>query len=497
MRDGTILRADIFRPHGSEQVPAMLVWSPYGKTGAGMINLDFMPARAGIPRSALSGYEKFEGPDPAEWVPRGYAVVNTDARGVFDSEGDVRTMGTPEGQDGYDTVEHIARLPWCTGAVCLVGNSWLAMAQYHIAAQQPPHLKCIAPLEGLSDMFRESMCRGGVPSPAFFAAVTQTLSGRGQIEDLASMLEMYPDWNEYWADKRADFSKVKVPAYILASYSTCLHTEGSFRCYEEMSAPKWLTVHDTQEWGRKWMGGDTTCSSPNITNHVMQDWPPPTASYKRLFLSDSGKLAQRMPDVAHTREYQSDFPAQQHGKDSEELCFSYVFAEHSYLLGTSVAELFVSCPDHDDLDIFLQLTKADSTGKQLSSLNIPLDKLAMLREDVPPVNILQYVGPTGMVRASRRELDSELSKPHAPQLSLRTVDKVPPGDVVKCTVGIWPGGMIFAPGEQLLLKISGHPMTLAEFPMLWGSYKPSNQGKHRVHFGGEFASFVEIPFVQL
>lgn len=35
MRDGIILRADVFRPAGSAKVPALLVWSPYGKTGTG------------------------------------------------------------------------------------------------------------------------------------------------------------------------------------------------------------------------------------------------------------------------------------------------------------------------------------------------------------------------------------------------------------------------------------------------------------------------------
>jgi predicted acyl esterase len=38
----------------------------------------------------LSGYEKFEAVDPAEWVGKGYGIVNIDARGVFDSEGDIR-----------------------------------------------------------------------------------------------------------------------------------------------------------------------------------------------------------------------------------------------------------------------------------------------------------------------------------------------------------------------------------------------------------------------
>lgn len=35
MRDGTILRADVFRPVESAKVPAIVAWSPYGKTGTG------------------------------------------------------------------------------------------------------------------------------------------------------------------------------------------------------------------------------------------------------------------------------------------------------------------------------------------------------------------------------------------------------------------------------------------------------------------------------
>lgn len=48
------------------------------------------------------------------------------------------------------------------------------------------------------------------------------------------MLAKYPLQNGYWADKRADMSKIRVPAYVLASYSTGLHTLGSMRGYEEI-----------------------------------------------------------------------------------------------------------------------------------------------------------------------------------------------------------------------------------------------------------------------
>jgi hypothetical protein len=55
----------------------------------GSARLEMIPAHIGIPFDWLSDYEKFEAPDPAEWVGRGYAVVNIDARGSWDSEGDL------------------------------------------------------------------------------------------------------------------------------------------------------------------------------------------------------------------------------------------------------------------------------------------------------------------------------------------------------------------------------------------------------------------------
>jgi len=40
LRDGHSLRADVFRPAGGHhgRVPALVVWSPYGKTGSGLLS---------------------------------------------------------------------------------------------------------------------------------------------------------------------------------------------------------------------------------------------------------------------------------------------------------------------------------------------------------------------------------------------------------------------------------------------------------------------------
>jgi uncharacterized protein len=63
------------------------------------------------------------------------------------------------------------------------------------------------------------------------------------MEDPVAMLKKFPLMNDYWKDKRADISRIKVPAYILASYSTFLHLPGSLRGFEDMSHnDKWSVV---------------------------------------------------------------------------------------------------------------------------------------------------------------------------------------------------------------------------------------------------------------
>lgn len=63
-------------------------------------------------------------------------------------------------------------------------------------------------------------------------------SGHQQQEDIVQMFNKYPLCNAYWGDKRADLTKINVPAYILGSYSTNLHTLGSFRGFEEITHDK-------------------------------------------------------------------------------------------------------------------------------------------------------------------------------------------------------------------------------------------------------------------
>lgn len=183
-----------------------------------------------------------------------------------------------------------------------------------------------------------------------------------------------------------------------------------------------------------------------------------------------------------------------------ELAFEYTFSQRSQLVGYSRAVLFLSCDDSDDMDVFVQLRKADKSGKVLQNVNIPSDDLEMMGssvEEAANVNLIRYLGPTGILRASHRDIDPGISTPHHPRNSHRKLQKIPAGTIVRLEIGIWPTAISFAPGEKLVVKIAGHPLNLAEFPGLRGKFQGSNVGRHVLHFGGETPSHFVVPFVEI
>ncbi|RKK10054.1 hypothetical protein BFJ68_g15583 [Fusarium oxysporum] len=530
MRDGINLRADIYRPATQDtnaKVPTILAWGPYGKRGGAYHVLDVIPLRVGVPKSRTSNYEKFEAPDPAEWTAKGYAIANVDMRGCFDSEGIIGWWGSLEANDGYDTIEWLAAQPWCNGSVAMCGNSWLAISQWFIAAAKPPHLKCIAPLEGASDLYREFIAHGGIPNKGFMDLLSGVMFGRNQQEDVMGMIEKDPHWNDYWEDKKAKLEDIEVPSYIVASYSTKLHSAGSFRAYERVKGPKWLRVHPTQEWHdiyseacndellkffdhylkgveNDWESTPEVRISllkynqPPIVNQVFQKWPVPNTKYQTFYLTASGKLEVERPTAsAGSITYKADTPSRQDGSDTDEVVFEHTFDKQVHVLGYPRAVLYMSSPDTDDLDVYVQVTKKDANGKLLVNLNIPLKDLPVSEDQVPNVNCLKHIGPVGMIRASLRALDPELSTEIYPVQSFKKTEKIKPGEIVKLEIPIWPAGIAFEAGEKVAVKISGHEMRYGEVQALWGKTTSINKGKHAVVCGDSgYYSHVILPLVE-
>ena len=524
LRDGSIIYADIFRPSGLDKAPAIVAWSPYGK-GCGWLSLDIFPWRMGVHVSALSGLETFEGPDPAYWCNHGYAVVHPDARGVFSSQGDIHFWGSQEAEDGYDFIEWVAAQSWSNGKVGLTGNSWLAISQYYIASIKPPHLAAIAPWEGQSDFYRDSIARGGIPNIGFNEVILMHLYGNNRIEDIPAMITKYPLMNSYWEDKVAKLEKIETPAYVVASYTNELHTVGTFKAFRQMSSKdKWLRVHNTMEWPDYYIpehvddlrrffdrylkdiqnGWEQTPrvrlsvldpGGTDLVGRVENEFPMARTQYQKLFLdANSGKLSPDPLTQEAVAQYRAD-------DDKGQATFTIKFDKDTELIGYMKLCLWVEATDTNDMDLFVFIQKLNKKGKRLGHMIItPPNRLLtlflrlMFSLGQKKVQAIFYSGPNGRLRVSHRQLDTARSTPSEPYLTHTIEELLSPGEIVPVEIPIWPTGMRWRAGEQLYVVVAGYNQATSAMAGL-PKMITRNKGEHIIHTGGKYDSHLLVPMI--
>jgi putative CocE/NonD family hydrolase len=248
MRDGTVLRADVYRPAAEAELPVLLMRMPYGKTTAG----------------ANWGYAH-----PAWYASRGYVVAVQDVRGRHASDGEF-TPFVDESDDGYDSVEWAAQLRGSNGQVGMYGFSYPGATQLLAAVAQPPSLGAIAPGFTASQFYDGWTYSGGALSLASIAGwatflAVDTARRRGDEEGHAALLgalgaapslfwrlplsdylpllerhaPYFSDWlehssyDEYWRATAVDenFSRITVPALHTGGWYDIFHagTIANFR----------------------------------------------------------------------------------------------------------------------------------------------------------------------------------------------------------------------------------------------------------------------------
>ncbi len=500
LRDGVTIYIDIFRPvDTTTKVPAIISWIS-GKS------VPHKRQVAGVSPEALSGLQNFESADPAYWCNHGYAIINPDTRGAFMSDGDIYFWGKSDAHDSYDVIEWASSQDWCNGKVGMSGNSHLAIMQWFTAAEQPPHLAAIAPWEGITDLYRQDICRGGIPNSGFNEQAIAGMTGKNRVEDIPAMLRKYPLMNSYWQDeKTATLENINTPAYIVASWTNDIHVFGTFDGFRRISSKdKWLRVHNTHEWPdyytpenvedlRRFFDyylkdiDNSWKSTPKIRlsvldpggkdtlNRVENEWPLARTEHQKLFLDAStGKLStQPLPKESSTT-YQAD--------DGEgQVAFTITFDKETELTGYMKLRLWVEADGSNDMDLYVFVQKLDAQGNLLMAPTIP--------------NVLpDFRGPSGRLRVSHRELDPKRSTPAEPYLTHTMEQLLSPGQIVPVEIGLWPVGMFWHAGQQLRVIVAGYNIVPFHIP---GIPQPilRNKGKHIIHTGGKYDSYLQIPFI--
>jgi len=225
MRDGVTLRADIYRPKAEGKFPVLLERTPYDKYGSYWFG---MKAAA-----------------------RGYVVVIQDTRGRYHSEGEWYTFKN-EPNDGYDTVEWAAALPYSDGKVGMFGGSYVGATQFLAAIAHPPHLAGIAPYVTASNYHDGWTYQGGAFEQWFNQSWTTGLaqntllrkaiaeSNAMELKDVLPLTEYpifkpidfkalapyYQDWlahpnyDDYWKQISIEehYSDIKVPVFNIGAW---------------------------------------------------------------------------------------------------------------------------------------------------------------------------------------------------------------------------------------------------------------------------------------
>ncbi|MCM2496015.1 CocE/NonD family hydrolase [Burkholderia gladioli] len=504
LRDGTKIYVDVFRPEGTAKVPPLIAWSPYGKHAP--IQYDKYFTRAGVAKGQVSSYTAFEAPDPVYWCPKGFAVINVDPRGAWNSEGRMTYFNSDEADDYFDLIEWAGTQSWSNGKVGLAGVSYLAVSQWHVAAKRPPHLAAINPWEGWTDPYREIAFHGGIPDSWFYGFVQSVAQfGLSEHEDLVKMAAEHPLFDDYWKGKIAALEKIDVPAYVVASWSDHgLHTRGTLEGFRRISSKhKWLEIHGRKKWGYYYepsslerqeqfyteflKGQDAGLSEwPKVRLELRdafysgefvagQSWPLENTELKRLYL-DAASSSLRTEPVQKTAT--ASYTA---GTNTlQPATFDFRFEEDTSIVGGIGLHMYLSADDATDADVFVAVQKLDKEGNV-----VPFAYCAQF--DDGPVAL-------GWLRASHRAIDAEQSLPNRPFHPHVDVQPLEIGKPTKLDIEVWPSGTSFKKGEGLRLLIQDRDVNRYPLPNVTNRHEWTvNSGRYLIHTGGDYNSHLVIP----
>jgi predicted acyl esterase/lysophospholipase L1-like esterase len=159
----------------------------------------------------------------AHLASAGYVVAAENFRGTYLSEGawvGYRALGWGEKQDGFDTVEWLARQPWCTGKVGTFGSSQAGFAQNFLAVTQPPHLACQYMIDTGLSLYHEGYRIGGTTRPERFKQMDAVCRDPQDNRRLLREWFAHPTYDAYWADEDCTrhFDRMNVPCFTVGSW---------------------------------------------------------------------------------------------------------------------------------------------------------------------------------------------------------------------------------------------------------------------------------------
>ncbi|MEO0421823.1 MAG: CocE/NonD family hydrolase [Pseudomonadota bacterium] len=533
MPEGFVLTANVFHSRSRRAAaaadPVVMCAHPYdnhlipalGNTPLGGPPQQYrlLPQAGGKPR--FSTLASWESPDPNFWVPAGYTLVNLNLPGFANSQGPASVISAHQGECYRQAIDYVGAQPWCNGNVGLCGVSFLCISQYLAAATPdgeaaPEALKCMIPWEGVSDLYQDLVCRGGVADVGFLdfwwntevkESLNVSLDQYLSVEEAIPLdaLARHPLYDDYWKAKAPPLENIRVPMLLCASFSDHeLHTMGSFRAFEQASSPqKWLYTHRGGKWTefyrpeslrlqREFMDhflkGEANGfdARPQVRLEVRSSreeihevrwehaWPLPNTAYDTLYLDARDTLSTQAPVEGTEVTYEGR---------AGHTYFEYTFEEDTEITGYAKLKVWVearaSARDPmtpEDVALCCFLDKRDRAGRSVRFYGAVGQEQDMITR--------------GYGRAVRRELNDAASRPFHPVPLGAREQPLQSGDVVPVEIAFCPSSTFFRRGERLRLIISAIDVVHAP---IFSKDTSANRGLHVLHVGGDCDSHLLLP----
>ncbi len=229
MSDGTVLRADIYRPADARKrpiatkTPTIVNLTPYTKllTSLGTAVTEhpvlkpFMEQvvskihltgplrgaddligtmRDGGAKTMMADYDL---------IRSGYTQVVVDVRGTGFSQGKWQTFKSREQKDTVEVINWAARQKWSDGKIGMSGVSYSGINQIYAAKMAPKALKAIFPVEPGGDLIRDVVAPGGALGVGFLPLWLTLVNATKLIPNVASMMTGNFDW-KWLADRMSE-----------------------------------------------------------------------------------------------------------------------------------------------------------------------------------------------------------------------------------------------------------------------------------------------------
>ncbi len=540
--DGTVLRANVFRPDSEGAFPVVMAQGVYGKDvhfedGFKSQWDQLVSVYPDLCRNGSTGrYLRWETADPERWVPDGFVIIQIDSRGSGKSPGYLDPRSPREISDYFDAIEWAASQPWSNKKIGLLGISYYAVTQWRVATLKPPHLAAICPWEGYTDYYRDSTHHGGILSSGFAnywwpkqclavqhgngntphrdRLTGELVTGEPLLEaELIANRTDYPADilrhnldSAWWRERTAVLGRIEVPVLSAGNWGgPGMHLRGNIEGYLGVaSKDKWLSMHAGKHWESFYLPEYVTMQK-RFFNHFLRDERNGWENEPRVRLvvrdprgnqvrtSSSFPLSQTKPTRyyldAASGKLSMNCPSVESSVSFDAAGDGVSFTTEPFAFDTEFTGFIKACiwasSSTEDMDLFVVLRAIDADGKEI---------IITGAHEQSPVS-------RGWLRLSHRGLDAQRTNDQRPFHAHDKIEPLVPGEIYRADVEIWPTSMVYPKGYRLVVTIMGKDF---EFPNIAGRILhkhpsdrgvPAFQGTSRILTGGDRLSHVTLPLI--